>query len=65
MRPAQPAQPRLATPIAWRVRAAVTRAPGGASSLLRLSMAGAGRLPSSAALGLWIGRAARSLGPAA
>jgi hypothetical protein len=65
MRPAQPAQPRLATPIAWRVRAAVTRAPGGASSLLRLSMAGgAGRLPSSAALGLWIGRAARSLGPA-
>jgi hypothetical protein len=49
-----------------KVRAAVTRAPGGASSLLRLSAAcGAARLPSGAALGLWIGRAARALGPLA
>lgn len=48
------------------MRAAVTRAPGGASSLLRLSAAtGAARLPSGAALGVWIGRAARSLGAAA
>jgi hypothetical protein len=43
-----------------RRRAAVTRTPGGASSLLRLSAAAA-RLPSSAALGEWIGRAARAL----
>jgi hypothetical protein len=48
------------------VRAAVTRTPGGASSLLRLASAGpSGRLPSGAALGRWIGRAARSLADAA
>lgn len=62
MRSVQSARFRLAAVMAPRVRAAVARAPGGASSLLRLSSGiGAGRLPSSAAFGLWIGRVARSL----
>jgi hypothetical protein len=66
MRAVHPSHARAATPIATRVCAALARAPGGASSLLRLSAAGgAGRLPSSAALGVWIGRAARSLARAA
>jgi hypothetical protein len=42
-----------------RLRAAAARAPGGCSSLLRLSAAS--RLPSGAALGQWIGRAGRAL----
>jgi hypothetical protein len=46
--------------LALRRRAASARAPGGASSLLRLS-AGASRLPSGADVGQWIGRAALAL----
>jgi hypothetical protein len=42
-----------------RLRPAATRAPGGASSLLRLSAGG--RLPSGASLGNWVDRAAAAL----
>jgi predicted ABC-type sugar transport system permease subunit len=45
---------------AQRWRAATTRAPGGASSLLRLS-AGAARVPGGASFVRGIGRAARAL----
>jgi hypothetical protein len=44
---------------AMRLRAAAASAPGGASSLLRLSAPA--RLPSGAMLGHWAGRAARAL----
>jgi hypothetical protein len=49
-----PAAPR-------RLRAARLGASGGASSLIRLSRAGAAQLPSGAALSLWASRAAASL----
>jgi hypothetical protein len=51
--------PTRPLPPTRRLRAAATCAPGGSSSLLRLSAVG--RLPSGAALGQWIGRAAWSL----
>lgn len=54
-------QPTVRTPIAPRCRAAVSRAPGGASSLLRLSSSSTPRLPGNTLLGQWIGRAARAL----
>jgi hypothetical protein len=57
--------PRALTPTALRARAAMARAPGGASSMLRLSAAGGAGLPNAAALGQWIGRATRSLAGAA
>lgn len=53
----KPALPRP-MPIT-RLRPAATRAPGGASSLLRLSAGG--RLPTGASLGSWIDRAALAL----
>jgi hypothetical protein len=44
-----------------RLRAAALGTSGGASSLIRLSRAGAAQLPSGAALSLWASRAAASL----
>jgi hypothetical protein len=46
-----------------RRRPAMPHCRGGASSLLRLANPAAGRLPSSAALGDWVGRAAQALPP--
>jgi hypothetical protein len=46
-----------------RLRAAALGTSGGASSLIRLSRAGAVQLPSGAALSLWASRAAASLHP--
>ena len=43
-----------------RLRAGVARTPRGSSSLLRLSSA-VSRLPSGAAVGRWIDRAARAI----
>lgn len=42
-----------------RLRAAAARTPRGSSSLLRLSTTVSPRLPSGAAVGRWIDRAAR------
>jgi hypothetical protein len=53
-------KPALPRPMPMtRLRPAAARAPGGASSLLRLSAGG--RLPSGASLGDWIDRAAQAL----
>lgn len=53
-------KPALPRPMPMnRLRPAAARAPGGASSLLRLSAGG--RLPSGASLGDWIDRAALAL----
>ena len=53
-------KPALPRPMPMtRLRPAATRAPGGASSLLRLSAGGL--LPSGASLGSWIDRAALAL----
>lgn len=53
-------KPALPRPMPMtRLRAAAARAPGGASSLLRLSAGG--RLPTGASLGEWIDRAALAL----
>jgi hypothetical protein len=48
-------------PAPRRLRAAALGGSGGASSLIRLSRAGAAQLPSGAALSLWASRAAASL----
>jgi len=44
-----------------RLRAAALGASGGASSMIRLSRAGAAQLPTAAAMSLWASRAAASL----
>jgi hypothetical protein len=54
-------QPTTPAAAPRRLRAAALGASGGASSLIRLSRAGAAQLPSGAALSLWASRAAASL----
>jgi hypothetical protein len=54
-------QPTVPAAAPRRLRAAALGGSGGASSLIRLSRAGAAQLPSGAALSLWASRAAASL----